>query len=280
MNNCSIPVYKGNEGNLLSCSGSKTAPGTWTAGMMCPNGCIVAPPMVPDYCAPAPGGQKLWIAFDSATSGPMAATQTFFDCVFQHSDFNTLSSAYMGGRSFGSVGGIIKLATPCSTVHPYFCASVGDDSATLQCIEDQAKWTIAPDDIVLYYPTTATKHGSACNYSTSYDYNGGCLDGRNHWHIPVKLPNNTSVSVEVAFGFTGAGQNCQTALGLHEVYEAAAASDAADCCNGQKTCKGLNPSGPFGWYSKLGCGTTWELQYVSPAGKEWIPSACTQLTFK
>jgi hypothetical protein len=96
----------------------------------------------------------------------------------------------------------------------------------------------------------------------------------------VKLPNNTSVSVEAAFGFTGAGQNCQTALGLHEVYEAAAASDAADCCNGQKNCKGLNPDGPFGWYSKVGCGTSWELQRISPAGKEWIPSACTQLTFK
>jgi hypothetical protein len=282
-NNCSIPPYKGNEGNLLSCSGSSTAPATWTAGTPCANGCIVAPPKTPDYCAPPPGGHNLWIAFDAATAGPMATTKTFFDCVFQHSNFDALTTAYPYGRSFSAVGGIATLAKPCSVVHPYFCASGGDDSVTLQCIEDQTQWNVAPDDIILYYPTSATNHGSTCTYQTKYDYTGGCADGRNHWNIPLKLPNNTSVSVEAAFGFTGSGQNCQTALGIHEVYEAAGAADAADCCNGQNgkaNCAGLEPSPPFGWYSTTGCGTQWELQYVSPAGQEWVPSACTQLTFK
>lgn len=272
--NCVIPAYKGNEGALLSCSGSSTAPATWSVGQQCSNGCVVAPPKTPDYCAPAPGtGHKLWIAFDGATAANKAHTQDFFTCVFQHSNFDQLATGYSSGRSFGGVGGIAQLATPCATVHGHACASVGDDSATLQCIENQTKWVVAPDDIILYYPATATKN-SACG-----SYTGGCVDGRNHWHIPIKLPNGTSVSVEAAFGFTGSGAKCQTALGLHEVYEAAADSQAADCCNGQKTCYNKEPNPPFGWYSKTGCSTSWELQYISPAGQEWNAGACEPLTF-
>jgi len=279
-NDCAIPPYQGNEGALLSCSGSTTAPATWTVGQQCTNGCVVAPPKTPDYCAPPPStGHQLWIAFDAATAPSMQHTQTFFNCVFQHSNFDQLASAFTTGRSFAGVGGIATLATSCATVHTPGCASVGDDAATLQCIENQTKWLMAPDDILLYYPATATKKGSNCTCTTC-NYTGGCQDGRNHWHIPVTLPNSTSVSVEAAFGFTGSGANCQTALGLHETYEAAAEADAADCCNGQKSCYKLEPSPPDGWYSATGCSQTWELQYVSPANQVWTPSACTALTFK
>jgi hypothetical protein len=273
--NCAISVYAGNEGALLSCSGNKTDPATWTVGQKCSNGCVVAKPMVPDYCAPPPNaGHNLWIAFDGATNGQMNHTRDFFNCVFQHSNFNQLTAAFPDGRPFGGVGGIATLNAACATVHPYWCATVADDSATLQCIEDQTNWPLAPDDVVLYYPTTATKNN--CDV-----YNGGCADGRNHWHIPVKLQDGSSVSVEAAFGFTGAGANCQTALGLHEVFEASAEASAADCCNGQQNCKGQEPDGPYGWYSGAGCGQTWELQNVSPSqAQEWNPGACTHLTFK
>src|SRR5262249_51109535 len=124
---------------------------------------------------------------------------------------------------------------------------------------------LGPDDILLYYPVPATKSGAFCSISDPR----GC-NGRNHWHIPVRLPNQTSVSVEAAFGFTGGAANCETALGFHEVYEATTEASSADACNA------LTDSG---WYSENGCGQAWKLQYVSPADHEWSTHYCAKLAF-
>lgn len=201
--------------------------------------------------------KKLWIAQDGATAN--SSIQSYWHIVLEMSlNFTRMQANWSSGRAL-EFGGYKVLGTSCSVVHST-SASVSQDSTTLQCIENQTGWSIATDDVILYYPQ-------------GY----GCQDGRNHWHIPV-THGNTSYSVEAAFGFTGSGTSCQEALGSHEVYEASASAAAADCCNGQDGCP-ATPS-PYGWYTFSLCGSTWSAQAVSPTpATEYTASACTKLQF-
>lgn len=45
---CTVPDLQ--SGTLYECTGTKTAPGTWTVAQQCANGCNVAPPGVDDSC--------------------------------------------------------------------------------------------------------------------------------------------------------------------------------------------------------------------------------------
>ena len=174
-----------------------------------------------------------------------------------------MEAAWSTGRAL-SWGGSFVLPSSCSFVHST-SATVSQDSATFDCVEKQASFDIHADDVILYYPSYA-----------------GCSDGRNHWHIPVNGPGG-SVDVEIGLGFTSNVCSCQTALGMHEVYEASADSAAADCCNGQtwsplhSDCsKYAAPS--YGWYDLTCGGTTYKAQLISPASNEWDASGCTALT--
>ena len=200
--------------------------------------------------------KKLWIAQDSATAD--SSTQDFWRIVLDMSlNFTRMEANWSTGRAL-ALGGYKVLGTPCSVVHSTG-ATISQDSSTLQCIENQTGWSIASDDVILYFPQ-------------GY----GCQDGRNHWHIPVS--HNGSFSVEAAFAFTGSGAKCQQALGSHEVYEASAEASAGDCCNGQDGCA-ATPS-PYGWYSFAACGGTWWAQAVAPTpATEYSASACTKLQF-
>lgn len=200
---------------------------------------------------------KLWIAQDGATAN--SGTETFFHIVLEMAfNYTRMETNWQYGRPL-ALGGYKVLGSPCSTVHST-SATVGQDSATLQCIENQTGWSIASGDVILYYPQ-------------GY----GCSDGRNHWNIPVSH-NGTGYTLEAAFGFTGAGGQCQQALGSHEVYEASGDSRDADCCNGQDGCA-ATPS-PYGWYSFSKCNATWWAQTVAPSpSQEFTASACTKLQF-
>jgi hypothetical protein len=179
--------------------------------------------------------------------------------VLEHTQFNMMAAAYGTGRTL-AFGASAVLDHNCSYVHNT-SATNAQDTATLQCIEDQAHFGLSDDDVLLYYPSGT-----------------GCADGRNHWHIPVTAPKGRTL-VEIAFAFTGSGCNCQTALGTHEVFEAAARWDAADCCNGQDHCA-ATPA-PFGWYTLSGCpGGSYTSQAISPASSEFSASSCTKLTVK
>lgn len=200
---------------------------------------------------------KLWIAQDGATKN--SAIETYWHMVLEMSqNFTRMEENWSTGRAL-EFGGYKVLGSACSVVHST-SATTGQDSSTLQCIENQTGWSISSGDVILYYPQ-------------GY----GCQDGRNHWNITISHGGN-AYSVTAAFGFTGSGSECQEALGSHEVYEASAQWSAGDCCNGQDGCA-PNPS-PYGWYSFSKCGTTWWAQAVSPTpGTEYTSSACTKLSF-
>lgn len=257
---CAVATVAGHEGDLLSCTGGKWSVGTSCAGA----GCNVAPVGTPDTCKGSSTGHKLWIAWDSGPSSCRTNTENFFACILSRSDFPTLESAWSTGRAL-SWGGSAVLGSACG-FHHGTDASVGTDSATFQCIEDQTGWDLHTDDVVMYYPTWS-----------------GCSDGRNHWHIPVKTKAGASVSIEIGLGFTSNVCTCQTALGMHEVYEASSDPSSADCCNGQ-TWAPLHAScskyaGPsYGWYDLACGGTTYKAQLVSISTNEWDASGCTALT--
>ena len=199
---------------------------------------------------------KLWIAQDSGAAN--SAIQNYWRVVLEMSlNFGRMEAAWTYGRAL-AFGGYKVLGSPCSVLNST-SASVSQDSAVLQCIENQTNWSIASGDVILYYPQGF-----------------GCEDGRNHWNIPVT--HNGSHDVEAAFAFTGSGSQCQEALGSHEVYEASSQPSSGDCCNGQDGCA-ATPS-PYGWYSFSKCGATYWAQAVAPnpAG-EYSASACTKLSF-
>lgn len=145
----------------------------------------------------------------------------------------------------------------------YYCGTAGDQ-ATVQCVVNNAHFPVAYGDLVLYYPSSASS-GNGCGGWTGPN----CGSARNNSNFITV--NNTSVTY--AFSFSGTSQNCQTAFGMHEVYEAATDGVSADCCNGQGGCVVSN----HGWYSLNMCGTSYNVQKVSPAGHEWTASYCQTL---
>ena len=258
---CAVPELSGHEGDLMSCVGGKWSMGTSCAGA----GCNVAPDGTPDSCKGTTSAtHKLWIAYDSGPSSCKGNTDAFFGCILSRSNFGDMESAWSSGRAL-AWGGSAVLGSACS-FHHGTDATVSTDSTTFQCIEDQTGWDLHTDDVVLYYPT----------YS-------GCSDGRNHWHIPVTTKAGASVKVEIGLGFTSNVCTCQTALGMHEVYEASSDAAAADCCNGQTWAPlhsdcGKYGAPSYGWYDLTCGGTTYKAQLISPSTNEYDSSGCTKLT--
>jgi murein DD-endopeptidase MepM/ murein hydrolase activator NlpD len=62
---CTVPGLSA--GDLYSCAGTKTAPGTWTVAQACASGCNVAPPGVDDSCKNADDYYLPWAAGVSHT---------------------------------------------------------------------------------------------------------------------------------------------------------------------------------------------------------------------
>ncbi len=203
-------------------------------------------------------GPRLWVAHDTSTV--RGDEDAYWNCVLGHSNFSTYTSAYASANGGTALyyGGAATISSPCSVVHST-SATVANDSATLQCIENQTHWPIGTNDVILYYPQ-------------GY----GCQDGRNHWGIPVTAPGGASVTLKAAFAFTSTGQACQEALGFHEAFEAAGQWSGADCCNGQDGCTAPTA---YGWYSFSACGGTWYAQYITPAAHEFDSAYCTQLAY-
>ena len=257
---CTAAPLAGHDGDLLSCT-----KGVWSVGTTCTAGCNVMPDKTPDTCKspPSTASHKLWVAFDSSTVGCRANTENFFQCLLGRTDFGDLEKGYSTGRVLGW-GGSAVLGKNCGFVHDVASASVAADSATFQCIEDQTGWDLHADDLIMYYPTHA-----------------GCRDGRNHWHIPV-TSHGAAIKIEVGLGFTSNVCSCQTALGMHEVFEASADPAAADCCNGQtwsplhgNCSRYAAPS--YGWYSLTCGGATYQAQLVSVASNMLDASGCTKV---
>jgi hypothetical protein len=214
---------------------------------------------------------RLWVAVDSGFVDT-SFLQSFYQCLLHQTSYNdTFINSYADGVQL--VLGGVRTISHCSTVvHQSWCGT--SDTKTMQCIINQTSWPVTTNDVILYYPSSALAgSGSGCT-----SYSGGCYDGRNQHGIVVTSSKGTA-TIRAAYSFSGstaAGkQYCQTALGMHEVFEAATAADAADCCNGQGSCKGHEPNAPYGWYTFNGCGTSYNLQRIATAANKWNPAGCT-----
>jgi hypothetical protein len=274
MHGCVVPNLTGHTGDLFSCvAPDKTSPGNWTLGTTCPNGCSLNP-SGPDFCTSS-ATHKLWIAYDGSNAGCAGGMTNMWNCIFGHSNFDQLEAAWPNGRALG-LGAVQTIGSHCDVHHDYCCASVADDSATLNCIENQTKWPVATGDVILYFPTSASAGTNVycANTHVCRTYGGGCSDGRNHWGIPVQS-NGATATVSAAFSFSGTSCNCQQAFSSHEVYEASAEAQSADCCNGQFNCA-PNPA-PYGWYPWTCCNASFTVQTLSPFGHEF-DGTCDRLS--
>jgi hypothetical protein len=275
---CNVPAASGHDGDLLGCHG-----GTWTVQTQCPNGCGIAS-SGPDYClgTGTPGSHNLYIAWQSGHENCRGEVESFFGCLFDHTDFNTLTTAFPRGRSLSYAGGAVVSGCALNPNPPNQC----DWHCVWQCVENQAHFALHTGDVMLYL------------------HDGGC-GGHNNWDQTIATPSG---NVVVNLAETGDGGDrcvCQTAMGMHETYEASSDAGAADCCNGQfpahmsfgagnnclPWCDSCSPTchqfgngtcggdGTFGWYH-LTCpgGASYSAVRVSPASNEWTPSGCMQLS--
>ena len=185
--------------------------------------------------------KKLWIAWDSQTAVNAQRTTDFFNCVLGATDWNALVAQFPYGEAL-TLGGTATIS--------------GCSSADFACVVGQAGFAIQNDDVLLHYWAGT-----------------GCVTG--HWHAAVAI---NGVSIRAAEAEVGANANCQTALGMMEVYDSAADSDATECCNGgysqNPTC--VMPANPA-WYD-LDCGST---KYaVGNVGDAAAPMGCHELCFE
>ncbi|HEV8320976.1 MAG TPA: hypothetical protein VG389_05135 [Myxococcota bacterium] len=202
--------------------------------------------------APAPvRAANLYIAWKSGhEAGCAGEVEDFWACVIGATAFNSWLVPFAGGE----------------TVTLVAAAEIGDcgDWGNFTCVVQSAGWEPAPGDVIEYI------HG------------GGCVGSNDH---TASVVTNSGATVpirgaELGDGFLG-NCHCQTALGMHEIYEAAGDASDADCCNGQ-TWTGCAPAPPSlggpGWYELLGCaGLSLRAQAVSPAGNLFDAAACMYL---
>jgi hypothetical protein len=261
---CNVPASIGHTGDLLGCHA-----GTWTVDNTCAYGCGIAS-SGPDYCRSMPGAShNLWIAFENGHQMWQSNVIAFFNCLFDHTNFNDLASAYPAGRRL-SFGGSAVVG---------LCGY-----SDWQCVEDSAHFDMHDGDVLLY------------------EHSGGC-GGFNRWNQVVTTPSGRVTINGANTGDGGGRLACQTAMGMHETYEAAGDSAAADCCNGQVP-GSFNPNAPDfcwnwcgscsgscrmfgptscggnaveGWYSLSCGGTSYTAVRVSPVTDEFAPSGCMTL---
>jgi hypothetical protein len=209
------------------------------------------------------GTHHIYFVWDASTAGCRARVEEFFKCLLGRTNYNQLAAAYPRGRAM-TYGGAAVLNKNCPFTHTY--ANLATDSATFQCVVDQTGWDVNKDDVIVYYPSYPS-----------------CVDGRNHWGVPVKVDGQT-VDIEVGFVFSGSVCSCQTAIGMHEAYEASSNPSSGDCCNGQTwsplhaNC-GQNKA-TFGWYDLSCGGTTYKAQMISPTDNMYDTSGCQKVAAK
>jgi hypothetical protein len=209
---------------------------------------------------------NLWIAFEAGADRWRPQIEDFFACVTGATNFNSLLAGY-GGAAVHLAGD--DVVGPCGT-NNQVCSS-----ADVACVISNASFAsmIQPGDVVLYINT-------------------GPCGGWNDHSLNVTIGGH---SVPIHFGEVGqtfggnALINCQTAAGMHEVYEAMTDGYSADCCNHQVSFHGSHPecAAPagatgqelYGEYNLHGCaGQTFEAQTVSPSGHEFDLATCSQLS--
>jgi len=203
--------------------------------------------------APAPArAANLYVAWKTGHEGGCAGdVEDFWACVIGATAFNDWLVPFPGGE----------------TVTLVAAAEIGDcgDWGNYDCVVQSAGWEPSPGDVVEYI------HGGSCVGSNWHDATALTSSGVT---VPIR-------GAELGDGFIG-NCHCQTALGMHEIYEAAGDESNADCCNGQAWtgCPPAPPStGGPGWYDLYGCaGLTLRAQAVSPAGNLFDAGACMYLS--
>ncbi len=215
--------------------------------------CLVA--LLASAAALAPDtarGAHLYIAWKSGHEGGCRAeVEDFWACLLGASPLDDWLAAFPNGE---------RLALVDTQVIGGNC---GDAPPDWSCVVQAAGWEVQPGDVV------------------EYIHAGGCA-GHNDHGVVVTTKSGKKVNIrgaELGDGFVG-NCHCQTALGMHEIYEAAGDAQDADCCNGQFGCPAAPPStGGPGWYDLSGCdGTTHRAQSVSPAGHLFDPAYCMMLS--
>jgi hypothetical protein len=208
---------------------------------------------------PTAHARRLWIAWDAGTDSCMAQTLAWYDCLFHHTNFNAMIEDWPLGEPITEVAGTAVIS--------------GCGYNAFQCVVDRAGFAPAAGDIVLHF------------------WGDACVVGHNYWRTTVTVGGHT-VAIHGAEAKTSNTCSCQQALGMHELYEAAAMSVNADCCNAQVGVgdgSGLStdascahpPSwvGGPGWYVYNGCpdGVPYRAQLISPASNWTNISGCMQL---
>ena len=205
--------------------------------------CALAIAAAPSVATASPNN-KLWIAWDGNVSANKTNTTNFFNCILGSTNFNALCTGYQYGRNL-SLGGTAVIN--------------GCASSDWTCVANAAGFQMHNGDVLLHYWA-----GS------------GCVTGHNHWNQTVN-----GVTINAAEAEVGSSANCQTALGMHEVYEACGDAAAADCCNGQTWSPlhaNCGTAANYGWYPLTCGGTTYQAQHVSPSSNEYDISGCENLS--
>jgi hypothetical protein len=234
---CSVPIAAGHNGDLFACSDAGGAP-TWTLAQSCANGCSTQGAV--NWCNTV----KLWIAFDPTIDRTCPVSESYWSCLFAHTNFNALTSAFPGGRAL-AWGGEATLDAPC-TVGTLNCNNCGDPTGVmgpLQCIEDKTHWPLSVGDVVLYVQDTGTNLGPYCGFAFGVNSLG-----------PVTTPAGpTNAFLALAAGGGDTPGNCGwfQAVQYHEVYEALTYCSSADSCS-EVT------------YTFSACGLTLSAQKLSP----------------
>jgi MYXO-CTERM domain-containing protein len=206
----------------------------------------------------AGAANKLWLAWDSSSTGCQQQTTDFFNCILDNSNFNTLALQYKYGEAL-TVGGTAAIGSGCG-------------ATDFQCVVNAGGFTPAPYDVVMHFYGTGWQGGT----------NG----------TATVVVGGKSVVINTAWVQTGDSCDGQTCSGAHEAYEAATDGVSADCCNGQyghascSQCQascakydGNNGNPPYGCYS-ITCpdGKSYKMELLGAASNEFSAAGCTTLT--
>jgi hypothetical protein len=209
------------------------------------------------FARSAEAGNKLWLAWDSSTTGCKQNTIDFFTCVLDDTNFNALALQYKYGESL-TLGGTATLSQYCAP-------------SDLPCVVSAAGFSPAAYDVVMHF------------------YGGSWAGGTNG--TATVVVNGKSITVNTAWVQSGNDCSGQTCSGAHEAFEAATDGVSCDCCNGQyghASCSQCQPScgqfdgnngnPPWGCYPFTCNGTTYSMELIGSASNEFNAAGCTKLT--
>jgi hypothetical protein len=163
------------------------------------------------------GPRKLWVAYETGTTTCVNELADFWDCFFNHTDYESFVDAYGTGYKV-AWGGIAEVPQSCGTDY--------------SCAVNAAGFAVSDLDVVLIVTP-------------------GGVGGQNDWTPTVSVGGKTIHIHGAHIGDASGNCKMQTAYAMHEVYEATSDPGAGDCCDGEVPYAPAGTSGCLAWNS--GC---------------------------